>query len=119
MGSKVVHHDNVTKIQGRRQALLNPAAKDQRVHWPVDYHRGLHTAKANGAEHGGGMPVAMRPMLDHPYAARGPAVQTNHVRLGPGFVEEHELFEVDAPQTPIPKTTFDSYVRPLLLRGMQ
>ena len=40
VGGQIVHDDDVTRAQGRRQHLLAPGSEDLAVHRPVEQHRG-------------------------------------------------------------------------------
>ena len=51
---------------------------------------------------------------DQPLAPRRPPTQGRHVGLGPGLVDEHQPFQVDAALTRLPAGALAGDVGPLL-----
>src|SRR6187551_851023 len=63
--------------------------------------------------------MTMRHLSHQASALQGAAPGTGHVRFGPGFIEEHELFRIEAPLLHTPQIALERHVGTLLLGGPQ
>ena len=97
VGRKVVHDDDVARLERRRQGLLDIGKKALAVDGAVeDAGRGDPVVAQRGQE-GGGLPVAVRHGSPRPAAAPlAAAVAPGHVGLGPGLVDEDQAFGLNA-----------------------
>jgi len=99
---QVVHHDDVASAKRGRKLLLNVAEKHVAVHRPVDHSRRRETSQPQRADERGRLPVSMRDVSDDALAAKGPAIETGQLRVGPAFIEKGELSRVQMrlPESP-------------------
>ena len=65
-----------------------------------------------------GLPMAVRHMVNQPFALSAPAAQRRHVGLHPGLIDEHQPLDVDARLILAPPGAPLGNVRPLLLGGV-
>ena len=65
---------------------------------------------------GGGAPVLY--VVGYEREERGGSPEPRHVVLGPGLVDEDEMGGVQLGEFEAPKRPEQSYIRPLLLRGV-
>ena len=110
---------DVTLAQLRDQHLLDMGAETLAVDRPVDHPGGHDPVMSQGRDEGHCVPMPEGRAPDQPLAPRRPASQGCHVGLGPGFVNEHQPFQVDAALTRLPALPFAGNVRPLLLTGQR
>lgn len=117
MSRQVIHHDDVSRAQSWRQLLLHPSQEDGPVDGTVNDQRGEESVRAQRAEKGRGLPVAVRHVFDEALAHRAPTVEPRHIGFDPGFVEEDESVWIDAEflnRLKFPSLSYD--IGPLLFR---
>jgi len=90
VSGQIVHHDEVTLMERRRQLLLNVAEEHVAVHRTVDYGGRCEAAQPQRADEGRRLPVAVRDSVNDALAAKGPAVKPSELRMGPAFVEKRQ-----------------------------
>lgn len=117
MGAQIVHHDNVARVEGRDENLLDVSEESIAVHRAVDDAWGGERVCAQPRDKGRGFPVAMRDFTDQPFAARRPAAQSYHVGRGAGFVDEDQALGIELRLIFNPSRPRFGDVRPILLRG--
>src|SRR5436190_6712328 len=61
----------------------------------------------------------MRHTLDHPHPTRRSGAGAGHVGFGPGFVEEHQLFDRHVLQLLVPELSCRLHVGSILLGGAE
>lgn len=117
MSRQVIHHDDVARSQSRRQLLFHPSKEDGPVDSTINDQRGEESIRAQCAEKGRGLPVAVRHVFDEALANRAPTVEPRHVGFDPGFVEEDESVRINAEllhRLKFPPLSYD--IGPLLFR---
>lgn len=119
VAAEIVHDHDVTRSQGGREMLFDPAAKEFAVDRTVNDQRRGQSRDSQGGQKGGGLPVSMRDVTDQARSFQGPSARANHVRLHPGFVEEHEPFGGDAVLPQFPGRAAFGHVGPLLFARSQ
>lgn len=87
---EVVHRDDVMRFKGGREDVLSPRREGRSVHRPVEHPGRLRSIAANGGDHRGGSPSAIRHVIVDAGAAGPAAIQTGHIRFRTGFVNEQE-----------------------------
>src|SRR5262249_3712292 len=78
--STVVHHNDVTRLEGRPQDLLDISQECWPVHGSLHHHRCRHSIMAQAGNEGDGFPVSLRNRTDQPLATRAAAPDTDHIR---------------------------------------
>ena len=114
MGAEIVEDDDVAGLEGRDEELLDVGEEAFAVDGTVVKTGRFDPVAAQGGEEGRGLPVAVRNLVDEPLAARRPAVETGHVGLGPGLVDEDEARGIDTALVGFPARSMAAYVRTVL-----
>ena len=63
--------------------------------------------------------MSARSIIDYPRTAYGPAVQPDHVGLGPTFIEEDQSMRIYVGKTLRPSLALSLYCGAFLFAGMQ
>lgn len=95
VGAEIVHHNNVARLEGGRENLLDIEEESLAVDRPVDEPRRFDAIMTQRSQEGHGLPVAIRHFGLDPLSDRRPAPERSHVGLGPGLVDEHQAGGVD------------------------
>ena len=122
LGGKVVHDDDITLDEGRRELGLDIGVEDAAVHRPVDAERRGQTVAAQAGDESLGFPVSERSLGAQALAFWTAAAQTRHLRGGSCLIDEDEPVSVEphprlAPGSPFLARLPD--VRPILFAGQQ
>jgi hypothetical protein len=94
VGWQIVHHDDVAPTQGRREKMFDIGEEARAVHRPVEDARRGDLIATQRADEGRRHPVAKRGGSDEAAPAGSAAIKPDHIRLGSGFINEHETFRV-------------------------
>jgi hypothetical protein len=97
VAAKIVEHDDVAGAQGWDEDFADIAKKALAVDRPVEDAGCDDPVVAQRRHQGERLPVAVRHLGNQSLAAGSPSPQPGHVRLDPGFVDEHKAFAVDQP----------------------
>lgn len=116
MGPKVVHHEYVSAAQPGEQPSLEPLDKSigsgggelRALHYPSFQADRTEESEILAPVHGTAVDM-LAPLLD-------PGVATSHREIEPGFIEENELFNRDAPQLSPKGRSLQDYVGSHLLQ---
>ena len=102
MAAKVVHDDDITRLQDRYELLFDISAEVLAVDRSVEDARCGELIAAQSAEEGQGAPMAVRSKASQALAPGPPAAQRCHVGLDPGLINEDELggIEIALPGSP-------------------
>jgi len=119
MRAEIVHDDDVARLQGRDENLVDVEAEALAVDRSLEQPWRLDPIVAQGGEEGHGRPATMRHLGWQALAERPPAAQRSHVGLGPGFVDEDEPGRIDATLVGGPLLAPPRYVRAIALAGDQ
>ena len=95
VAAEIVHDDDVTRLQGRDEDLLDVGSKAVAVDWAIENPWSVDPVVAQRGQEGRGLPVAVRDLGREPHAAGCPAPQRRHVGLGPGLVDEDQALRLD------------------------
>jgi len=117
MGGEVVHDHHVSAAERRAQDLAKIGLKNLRIGRAFDGHAGGRAIPANRANHGGGMPMAVRSLAVDTLAAGRAAAQPRQIGLGPGLIQEDQLGRVEAGLPPPPRPARPGDVRTILFAG--
>src|SRR5690606_71223 len=113
--AEIVENDDVAGREGGQQELLDPSGEALAVDGPVEDERRVDAVAAERGEQGERAPVAMRHFVEQRKTAPRPAVQTCHVGLCPGLVDEDEAPGIDARLILAPLCPSPGDLRPVLL----
>ena len=89
VAAQIIHDDNVARVQGGDEELLDIGAKADAVDRPDDNARRGDAVVAQRRQKGQGAPAALRHLGDQASAATAAPMSAGHVGLGPGFVDKY------------------------------
>jgi len=115
--AKIVHHDDVSGLEGRDEDLIDISLETPGVHRAVKDHRRGEAACSKPGREGGDFPMAMRRGAPQALAARRPASEPYHIGGTACFIDEDELLRIEAGLAFAPAPALCSHVRALLLAG--
>ena len=114
---------SMTTVSPRRERwdehLLDIDAEGVAVHGAFQHPRRDQTVAAQAAGEGCRLPMAPRGLADEPLAPSTSSVDADHLGVGAGSVDEHQLVGIKARLTGLPALARLSYVGPILLGGVQ
>ena len=96
VGTEIVHHDDVARLQNRDELLRDIGAEALAVDRSVEDARGRDPVAAKRAEEGQRAPVAVRGQAAQPLASGSPAAKRRHVGLDPGLVDADQPTRVES-----------------------
>ena len=90
VGTEIVYDDDVATCQRGNQNLLNIGEEQLAIDRSVEHAGGDQGVLAQAGIESGGVPVPMGYCVNQPVTHLGPAVEPDHVRLGPGLIDEDQ-----------------------------
>lgn len=102
VAAEVVHDDDVARCQRRYEELGDVGCEALAIDRAVEHTGRVDPVVAEGGKERQRPPFAERGVRDERLAARCPAPDRRHVRLGPGFVDEDEPFGIKPPLILLP-----------------
>jgi len=118
VSGQIVHDDEVTRPQGRRQHLFDPGKEAFSVHRPVEKHWRDKAVERETADKGYGFPMSVRDCGPTAFALRRPAPQTGHLRRKAAFVDEDQAFGIKIGLAFEPGLAGRLYIGAFLLTGV-
>src|SRR5271154_1382508 len=115
VGAEIVEDDDVARLEGRREELLDIGAEAFAVDGAVEQAGGVDAVIAQGGKKRRGLPAAVRNLVDEALAFGRPAAQAGHVGFRPGLVDEPQSPGIDAALIGPPTRAMAAYVRAVLL----
>jgi hypothetical protein len=112
--AQIVHHDDVSGMERRHQAVPNPPKEKVA---PIHDQRGRQARGAKGSKERRRLPVAVRHAGQQSFALGCTPAWPGHVRLGPRFVDKHEPIQVQERLLSLELLTPLRDIRPLTLRS--
>lgn len=79
MARQVVHHDDVARLENRRQELFCPGPEGLAIHRAVERHWRIKSFPAQRRDEGGGAPVAVGRFGQQSLADGATAIAARHV----------------------------------------
>src|SRR5262249_55307159 len=116
---KIVHDHDVVAFERGSERLLDICEERLSVHRAIDHTRRRHPIPPQAGYEGKGFPVSLRYAANQSLAARAPAAQPDHFRVGRGLVDEHQSGRIKHGLPSLPASTCPGHVRAILLRGMK
>jgi hypothetical protein len=117
VGAEIVHDDEVTPSQRRNQHLFDIGEEQLAIDRSVEHAGGGQAILSQTGYEGGGLPVPMGYCINQPVAHRSPAIEPDHVGLGPGFIDEDQPIRVQLRLVLAPFRPGLGNVRSILLGG--
>ena len=117
VAAEIVEDHQVAWLEDSEEELFDLALKAFADDGAVEHARRGDRIATQGGEKSHGLPMAVRHMLNQPFALSAPAAQRRHVGLHPGLIDEHQPLDVDARLILAPPGAPLGNVRPLLLGG--
>ena len=114
VGPQIVEDDDVARLEGRDEELLDVGVKAFAVDGLVEQAGRFDAVAAQRGEEGRGFPVAVRNLVDEPLALGRPTAQAGHVGLGPGLVDKDQTPGIDEALIGAPSFAVAAYVRTIL-----
>ena len=99
--------------------LLGVGAKDLSVDRSVHYQRCDEAARCQASQERGGLPVAVRNIVDEALTAGSTSPRASHVGFDPSLVEEDELVGIQRWESLEPRGALIDDIRTLLLRRLE
>lgn len=115
---EIVHDDDIARLEGGNQNLLDIGFEAQPVDRPIEDKGSGDAITAQRREKGQRLPVAVRQLGIQRFAPAIPAAPTRHVGLDPGFVDEDQTAGRDPGLVFTPPETPPCDVRPVLFGGV-
>jgi hypothetical protein len=113
--AEVVEDHDVAGFQRRDEELFDIGEEALAIDGAVEQAGRVDAVVAQGGEERCGLPMAVRDLVNEPLAARRPAVETRHIGLGPGLIDEDQARGIDAALIGPPARPMAAYVRTVLL----
>lgn len=117
VGTEIVHDDDVATCQRGGQHLLDIGEEQLAIDRSIEHAGGDQAILAQAGYEGGGLPVPMGYCINQPVAHRGPAIEPDHVGLGPGLIDEDQPARVQLRLVLAPLRPGLGDVRSILLGG--
>ena len=93
--AQTVHDDDIARLQGRDQFGFHIGPEALAVDRAIEDPGRFNPVMTQGSDKGLGLPVAVRNDGLDPLAPLAPATKQSHVRLRPGFIDEHQPPGID------------------------
>jgi len=119
MRGEVIHDDHISGVQRRAQDLADIGPENLRICGPLDGHAGGGTVQADRADHGRGLPMALRTWGVDPLTPQGAPAQAGQIGFGTRFVQENQFGRVQTALPTPPGAARPRNVRTVLLAGME
>jgi len=115
MRAEVIEDHDVARLEGGNKELLDVGVEAFAVDGPVEQAGRVDAVVAQRGEESGGLPAAMRNLVDEAFALRRPTAQAGHVGFRPGLVDEDQSPGIDQALIGPPSLAVAAYVRAILL----
>ena len=112
---QVVHDDDISRLQGRHELVLDIGQETNAVDWTIKDVRSGKPVCTQGSEKSHGAPASVRSVTAQAPAFGSPTVQRGHVGFDPGLVDEDETVRIEAVLPTLPAPAPASNVRARLL----
>lgn len=119
MTAEIIHHDDVARLQGWHECLLNPGQEAAAVDGAFQQTRCCNAIAAQAGDEGHGFPMAVRRFCQQALTFRRPATQRRHIRFGPGLINEDQPGWIDFSLMAAPLDAPAGDIRPVLFAGVQ
>ena len=85
MGAEIVEDHDVAWLQRRHEELFDIGVEALAVDGPVEQTGRFDAVDAQSGEESGGLPLALRDLVDEALSPWRPAAQAGHIGFGPRF----------------------------------
>ena len=119
MAAEIVHDDDVARLQGRDEELLDIGEEAATVDRAIDDARRIDAIGAERGEKGQCAPMAVRHLGNEAFASSAAPVGACHIGLHPRLIDEDEAGRIKPTLILPPPPSPARHIRPVLLRGVQ
>ena len=119
VGAEVVGDDNIARLEGRQEQLLDIGQEALAVDWAVEDARSCKSVAAQGGQESHGAPVPMGCKAPQAFILWSPSAQWGHVGLDPGLVDEDEALWIDTSLPSLPAPALAGNVSAALFKSEQ
>ncbi len=95
MGGQIVHDDDVAVLEGGAQDLCHVGSKGWAIHGRIEHPGCCDTLKAQGGNESHGLPMAEGDLGLQALAPGRPTVETGHLGVDAGLVDENQALRID------------------------
>lgn len=119
VSGQVVHDDDVARLEGRAQHLIDVDEEGLAVHRAVQHERRGQAVATQAGGEGGGLPVAERLAAEGASAPGCATVSADHLGVGARLVDEDQPGRIKIWLAGLPGGARFGHVGPRLLAGVQ
>lgn len=119
MRAEIVHDDDISRRERRRQNLFDISEEAFAVDRPVEHARRGDLVAAQGCEKGRGLPMPVWSLGEERETALRPAMGARHIGFRPSFVDEDEALRVKLRLDLFPARAMARDVGPILFGGQK
>ena len=94
MSGNIVKKDDLTLFQSGSKTLFDIGQEMWSVHRAIQHKRGGDAIIAQPAYESRCFPVAVRHLINEPYALRGPAIKAGHLGGGASLIDEDKFLRI-------------------------
>ena len=94
VSSNIVHEYDVALLQSRSEHLFDVGQKVGAVHSAIQHKRSGDAIGPQPTYESCGFPVAVRDLINQPFALGSPAIKTGHLGGHCGFINEDKSFRI-------------------------
>ncbi len=119
MAAKIVHDDDVSRLEHRHELLLDIGSEALAIDWSVEDAGRCEAVEAQGSEECQCAPMSVRCKATQSQTSTSPAPERCHVGLDPGLVDEHQASRVETGLPSLPTLPAACDVGACLLKSEQ
>ena len=90
----IVQKDDLLLLQGWSENLFDIGQEVGAVHRAIQHKRGGNAIMAQPAYESRGFPVAVRYLINEPFALRSPAIEAGHLGGGSSLIDEDKFLRI-------------------------
>ena len=119
MGGQIVHDDDIVGLEGGGQNLRDVGSKGWAIHGRIEHPGCCDALKAQGGNESHGLPMAERDLGLQALAPGRPTVETGHLGVDPGLIDEDQALGIDEALRGVPDPAPGGHVGTILFCGLQ
>ncbi len=116
---EIVHEQNITRLEGREDTLLNIAIKQRTINGPRQHQGGRDPRPAHHRQRGGLGSRGLRRRVHHALVRCGAPVQTGQAGIYAGFIQKFEASHIQLRDFFLKHAAFPFHTRRVPLAGME
>ncbi|BCH60593.1 hypothetical protein RvVAR0630_32170 [Agrobacterium vitis] len=111
--SQIVENDDITRLEGWNEGLLDPCRKGNAVDRTIENTRCYDAVAAQASQKSQRFPVTMRHLCDERLSELAPAAGARHIGLNPGFINEDKTIGIKSVLMCLPACSEPYNLRPV------